>query len=385
MLVESQVPLAPFSTLGVGGPAQYLVTATTEAEVVDALRWAHERELPVHVLGGGSNLVISDSGVRGLVLRIALRGLTRVRAGAGLCSFSVAAGEPWDDLVAQTVEANCQGLECLSGIPGLAGATPIQNVGAYGQEVSETIERVRVLDRHGLTVSELPAADCGFGYRDSLFKSRWPERYVVLGVTFRLREGAPAQLAYGELARHFDVPPRTAGPDTAPTDTAPATAAPSAGPSLRQVRAAVLELRKRKSMVLDASDPNRRSCGSFFVNALVHAEDVARVAAVAGAPPPAFPQPDGRLKVPSAWLIERAGLPRGTRLGPVGLSSRHTLALVAHDGATARDVLRFAHHVRQRVWERFGIRLVPEPDFWGFEETEARLPVLAAQAPLATP
>ncbi len=381
MLVEAQVPLAPLSTLGVGGAAQYLVTATTEAEVIDALRWAHERGLPVHVLGGGSNLVVSDSGVRGLVLRIALRGLTRVRASAGVCTFSVAAGEAWDELVARTVEEDCQGLECLSGIPGLTGATPVQNVGAYGQEVSETIERVRVLDRHGLTVSELPAADCGFGYRDSLFKSQWPERYVVLGVTFRLRQGAPAKLAYGELTRHFDLPL----PGALGATQSCSTPAPASGPSLSQVRAAVLELRRRKSMVLDDGDPNRRSCGSFFVNALVHPEDVARIAAVAGAPPPAFPQPDGRLKVPSAWLIERAGLPRGTRLGPVGLSSRHTLALVAHDGAAARDVLRFAHHVRQRVLERFGVRLVPEPDFWGFDETEARLPVLAAQAPATTP
>lgn len=364
MFVDAQVPLAPLSTLGVGGPAQYFSTATTEAEVVEALGWARERDLPVRVLGGGSNLVVDDRGVRGLVLHVAMRGVTRQATGTE-ASFVALAGEPWDDFVALTVDEGCQGLECLSGIPGRVGATPIQNVGAYGQEVSESIERVRVLDRHDLSITEVDADRCAFGYRDSMFKSHWPERYVVLSVTFRLRRGAPPKLAYGELARHFE--------------------GPGGAPSLREVRDAVIELRKRKSMVLDGADPNRRSCGSFFVNALVHPEDVARITSIAGEAPPSFPQPDGRVKVPSAWLIERAGLTRGTRLGPVGLSTRHTLALVAHDGATTRDVISFAHHVRHRVQERFGVQLVPEPDFWGFDEAEARLPLLPAQAPATTP
>jgi UDP-N-acetylmuramate dehydrogenase len=268
---------------------------------------------------------------------------------------SAAAGEPWDDFVANVVEQNLQGLECLSGIPGLVGATPIQNVGAYGQEVSETIESVRVLDRETLRFEERTAKDCAFAYRDSYFKSTAPNRYVVTSVRFRLRRGAPPKLAYAELTKHF---------------------AGNATPSLREVRGAVIELRRQKSMVLDSSDPNRRSCGSFFVNALVGPSDVERIAQRAGVAPPQFPQGDGRIKLPSAWLIERAGLAKGTSHGPVGLSTRHTLAVVAHDGARATDVIAFAKHVRTTVEDAFGVRLVPEPEFWGFTQHDERLPVL---------
>jgi UDP-N-acetylmuramate dehydrogenase len=357
---DPAVPLAPLCTLGVGGPAQYVASAASEADTLEAVRWARDQGLPLRVLGGGSNLVISDAGVEGLILRVALRGITR-REEAGEVVFSVGAGEVWDDFVAVAVAENCQGLECLAGIPGLVGATPIQNVGAYGQEVSESIEAVRVLDRRDLTVLELTAQDCAFGYRDSLFKSARPDRYVVLRVSFRLKRNGPPKIAYGELARHLGVENHAE--------------APSRRPSLQQVREAIVELRRRKSMVIDPTDPNRRSCGSFFVNALLSPADVARIEQVADETPPAFPQADGRCKVPSAWLIERAGLGRGTRIGPVGLSSRHTLALVAHDGATAQDVVAFAHHVRATVKARFGVQLVPEPDFWGFGATEDRLPL----------
>lgn len=364
MRIESDVSLAALCTLGVGGAAQYLATAFTEADVRDAVRWADERKLPLRVLGGGSNLVIGDGGVPGLVLRMALRGIERDAHGQEV-SFTAGSGEAWDDFVALTVAEGCQGLECLSGIPGLVGATPIQNVGAYGQEVSESVATVRAFDRTTHEVVELPATACAFDYRDSLFKSTSPERYVVLAVRFRLLRGGAPKLAYGELKNHFGL----AG-------------AESAGvlPSLAAVRDAVIELRRKKSMVLDAADPNRRSCGSFFVNALVTAADLESIARLAGEAPPSFRQPDGRYKVPSAWLIERAGLTRGTRRGSVGLSTRHTLALVAHDGATARDVLEFAHHVRRTVLERFGVKLVPEPDFWGFSRTEERLPLLGEPA-----
>lgn len=359
MHLEPSAPLAPHCTLGIGGPAQYLATARTESEVGDAVRWARERQLPLRVLGGGSNLVVGDEGVAGVVLRPELKSIER-QADGDTVRFTVGAGEVWDDFVRLTVTEGCQGLECLAGIPGRVGATPIQNVGAYGQEVSECIEAVRVLDRESLTVSELPAEACAFGYRDSLFKSGLPERYVVLAVTFRLRRGAPPKLAYGELRAHFGIDPD---------------APPRSLPSLEEVRAQVVELRRKKSMVLDPTDPNRRSCGSFFVNAIVSAEDVARITRVAGEAPPAFAQPDGRYKVPSAWLIERAGLHKGTRRGPVGLSTKHTLALVAHDGARASDVLDFAHFVRRAVHAHFGLTLIPEPDFWGFERSEARLPL----------
>jgi UDP-N-acetylmuramate dehydrogenase len=305
------------------------------------------------VLGGGSNIVISDAGIDGVVLRIAQRGITLQERGDTVL-LDAAAGEPWDDFVAYAVERNLQGIECLSGIPGLVGATPIQNVGAYGQEVSETIESVRVLDRETLAVEERGASDCGFAYRDSFFKSTAPNRYVVLGVRFRLRRGAPPKVQYAELAKHF---------------------AGSTSPTLPAVRDAVVELRRQKSMVLDATDPNRRSCGSFFVNALLEPGDLERITARVGAPPPHFPQPDGRLKVPSAWLIERAGLAKGTRRGSVGLSTKHTLAVVAHDGARASDVLDFAAHVRATVQAAFGVKLVPEPEFWGFSEYDERLPV----------
>ncbi len=351
----SDVPLAPLCTLGVGGPARYLATATSEPEVLDAIRFASEQRLPLCVLGGGSNVVISDAGFDGVVLRMGLRGVELSPSNDGDVLVSAAAGEPWDDFVALAVRENLQGIECLAGIPGLVGATPIQNVGAYGQEVSECIESVRLLDRETLAVHERAAAQCAFGYRDSFFKSAAPGRFIVLGVKFRLRRGAPPKLAYGELTKHF---------------------ASGATPSLAETRSAVIELRRQKSMVLDATDPNRRSCGSFYVNALVAAADLERITARAGTAPPHFPQADGRIKVPSAWLIERAGLERGTRLGPVGLSTRHTLAVVAHDGARATDVIAFAEHVRRKVDQVFGVKLVPEPEFWGFEAQDDRLPRL---------
>ncbi len=349
----SDVPLAPLSTLGVGGLARHLATATSEAEVAEAVRFAAERRLPLFVLGGGSNIVISDAGVSGIVLRVALRGIEQTETTNGDVLVSAGAGESWDDFVAFTVRENLQGVECLAGIPGLVGATPIQNVGAYGQEVSECIESVRVLDRESLRIEVRASADCAFGYRDSFFKSVEPGRFIVLGVQFRLRRGAPPKLAYGELAKHFSGRPV---------------------PSLAEVRSAVIELRRQKSMVLDPTDPNRRSCGSFFVNALIAPSDLERITARAGTAPPHFPQSDGRIKVPSAWLIERAGLERGTRIGPVGLSTRHTLAVVAHDGARATDVIAFAEHVRRTVHDVFGIKLVPEPEFWGFHTMDDRLP-----------
>lgn len=345
MIVRERVPLAPRCTLGVGGPARYLVEAGDEAAVLEALAWARHRRLPCRVLGGGSNLVVADGGVDGLVVAMRARGIA-VREAAERVEVTAAAGEPWDDLVSDTVARGLAGLECLSGIPGLVGATPIQNVGAYGQEVAATVVSVRCADTVDGGVVTLEAADCGFAYRDSRFK-REPGRFVVLAVTYRLRRGAPDPPRYAELAAHLE-------------------RAGVGAPTPADVQAAVLAIRRAKSMVIEAGDPNRRSCGSFFLNPVVDAglaDAVARQAAVPGMP--RWPQPDGRVKLSGAWLIEQAGLARGTRRGAAGLSTRHALAIVAHDGARAADVARLACEVRDTVQARFGVRLEPEPVFWG--------------------
>jgi UDP-N-acetylmuramate dehydrogenase len=343
--VADAVALAPRTTMGVGGPARFFAHARHDVDVRAAWLWARERGVPLRVLGGGSNVVVDDAGVDALVLHVDTRGI-EWRETVDAVDVTVAAGEPWDDLVRCAVAREWAGLECLSGIPGRVGATPIQNVGAYGQEVSDTITAVHALDRTtGETVSLAPAA-CGFGYRDSRFKSAEPDRWIVMGVTYRLLPGGAPVVKYDELARHL-------------------TARGIGSPKLSEVRQSVLEIRRAKSMVIDPDDPNRRSCGSFFMNPLVAAGHAERVAERAAAPSmPRFTQPDGRVKLSAAWLIERAGFARGTRAGTVGLSSRHTLAIVCHDGARAADVVALARRIRDVVAERFDIRLVPEPVLW---------------------
>lgn len=334
--------------MGVGGPARFFVEAADEATVVDALAWARQRGLTCRVLGGGSNLLVGDEGVEGLVIRIALRGVSTQDGPDGV-TVMAAAGEPWDDLVSQTVARGWAGFECLSGVPGLVGATPIQNVGAYGQEISETLTSVRAVDTQSGRVRTLANRDCRFTYRDSLFKSLEPERWVVLAVEYRLRPGGAPTVRYTELERNL-------------------AARGIARPSVAEVRECVVAIRRSKSMVIEAGDENRRSCGSFFTNPMVAPADAARVEAITGDPAmPRWAQPDGRLKLAAAWLIERAGFARGFRDGPVGLSTRHTLAVVAHEGARARDVLAFARRIQAGVQARFGVRLTPEPIFWGVE------------------
>jgi UDP-N-acetylmuramate dehydrogenase len=345
MTVRERVALAPYTTLGVGGPARWLVEADDERGVRDAVRWARERDAGLHVLGGGSNVVVPDAGVEGLVLRVALRGVD-ARERDGTVEVTAAAGEPWDDFVRLTVARGWAGLECLSGIPGLVGATPLQNVGAYGQEVSDTVVAVRVLDTRADAVVTLDPAACGFAYRDSAFKSREPGRYVVLAVTYRLRPGGAPALRYADVER--DLARRGV-----------------TSPTLADVRASVLDIRRTKSMVIEPGDPNRRSCGSFFTNPIVTAADAARVVERAGdAAMPRWPQPDGRVKLSAAWLIERAGFRRGQREGAVGLSTAHALAIVAHDGARAGAVLAFARRVHDAVRARFGVTLTIEPAVW---------------------
>jgi UDP-N-acetylmuramate dehydrogenase len=342
------VPLAPLTTLGVGGPARYFVEGTDEAVVLDALRWARAQGVPTRVLGGGSNLVVDDAGFDGLVVRLLARGRTFTAVGSDVLVEALA-GESWDALVSASVAEDLQGLECLSGIPGLVGATPIQNVGAYGQEVAETIVRVRALDRRTLTTREFEGAACRFAYRDSFFKSEAPEGFVVLSVTFRLRRGAPPAVRYAELEQGLAVQGVT--PERA---------------TLARVRETVIALRRAKSMVLDADDENARSCGSFFVNPVVARERADAIATlVTDAKVPRYPQPDGRVKLAAGWLIERAGFAKGIRRGAVGLSTKHALAVVCHEGATASAVLAFAAEIQERVRARFGVELVLEPVVWG--------------------
>ncbi len=349
IVIRDGVPLAPFTTLELGGPARHFVEAPDEAAVTEALRWADGRRLPVAILGGGSNMVVSDAGFDGLVVRIATRGVRFELSGGG-AEVTAAAGEPWDALVAESVGRGLGGLECLSGIPGLVGATPIQNVGAYGQEVAETIRSVRVLERGTWQTRQLSPEACGFGYRDSTFKHE-PTRFVVLAVTFGLVPGAAPVVRYRELAESL------AG-------------AGQAAPTLAEARAAVLALRAGKSMLVAAGDPNRRSVGSFFTNPIVEAAEAAAVALRAGADGasmPRWPAGDGagRVKLSAGWLIERSGVAKGLRRGPVGVSSAHALALVHHGGGTTAELIALAREIREAVRRRFGVTLVPEPTFVG--------------------
>jgi UDP-N-acetylmuramate dehydrogenase len=335
--LEHDVELAALTTLELGGRARHFVRALSEQDVVEALAFASERGLRVWVLGGGSNVVVPDAGLDGLVLSIGLRGIETDTASARV---EAAAGEPWDALVETMVERGFAGIECLSGIPGLVGATPIQNVGAYGQEVSETITSVRAYDREARRFVELGPAECAFSYRDSLFKSRQPGRHVVTAVSFALRAGGIPSLRYPELRQRFA----------------------DGVPSLAEVRSTVLAIRRAKSMLVEAGDENRRSCGSFFLNPIVPAAVAAAAGErFSGLEMPRYPQPDGRVKLSAAWLIEHSGLPKGLRSGNVGISSRHALALVCHAGATTRELMAFAEQLRARVQEQSGISLSPEP------------------------
>jgi len=333
---QRHVSLRELTTLHLGGPADRLVTATSDDDVVEAVRRCDADGTPVLVLAGGSNVVVADEGFRGTVVHVATRGVVEESDACSGATVTVAAGETWDDLVVQAVDRGWVGIEALSGIPGSVGATPIQNVGAYGQEVSQTVAQVRTWDRREDRVTTLAAADCGFGYRTSRFKAD-PGRYVVLGVRFQLALGdLGAPVGYAELARTLGVEVGQRAP-------------------LRHVRDAVLALRTSKGMVLDPADHDTWSAGSFFTNPVV-----APGAVPEGAP--AWPQADGRVKTSAAWLIERAGFTKGYGApGPAALSGKHTLALTNRGSATTGDLLALAGEIRAGVHDRFGIVLVPEP------------------------
>jgi UDP-N-acetylmuramate dehydrogenase len=345
MELQENVPLAPLTTIGIGGPARFFFRATTVDEVREALTWASEHGQPVFVLGGGSNLLIADAGFDGLVLQLDLRGIVVESEDPETVMVKVAAGEPWDPFVAFTVEHGWAGVECLSGIPGSTGATPIQNVGAYGQDVSETVVRVEGLDRTLDRVVGFTNPECRFGYRASLFKNVERERYIVLNVTFRLRRNGAATVKYPELRRFLD----ERGVELA---------------DLRGVREAVIAIRKRKGMVIDPDDPDTRSDGSFFMNPILTPGDYERFAAVAPEAPH-FPGDDGTVKLSAAWLIEHAGFGKGFVHGNVGLSSKHSLAVINRGGGTASEVVELVGMIQGRVRERFGVEIHPEPNFIG--------------------
>jgi UDP-N-acetylmuramate dehydrogenase len=349
MTPQADEPLSGHCTLGVGGPARWFWRATDAASAAAALTWARDRSIPVHVLGGGSNVVIADGGVEGLVLAIDIRGLTFAPTDSGTV-VTAGAGEGWDPLVAATVERGLAGLECLSGIPGLVGGTPVQNVGAYGQDVSATLSRVDAIDRRTLTPLSLSNADCAFGYRTSRFKRDDRDRFVVTAVQFTLKVGRPT-LSYADVVAHFE---RSGNPE----------------PSLQQVRDAILNIRRRKGMVIEAGNIANRSVGSFFVNPVIARRHFDRLARTHG-DIPHFAAGDDKVKVPAAWLIERAGFPKGTRRGAVGVSPLQAQAIVAADGATAHDVLALASAIKSAVRQSFGIALVPEPIFVGFAPSAA--------------
>jgi UDP-N-acetylmuramate dehydrogenase len=341
------VRLADCTTVGLGGPARSFVRASTEESLIQAVRSADDSGQPLLILGGGSNLVVADDGFDGTVVQVATRGVARDPE-PGL--ITVAAGEDWDSVVAWTVAGGLAGLEGLSGIPGRAGATPIQNVGAYGQEVSQVITEVRVYDRAAGKICLLPNERCGFGYRTSVFKRDDARRHVVLSVTFQLAvQPVSAPVRYAELAAALGV-------------------APGGQAGTSRVREAVLALRRGKGMVLDAADPDTRSVGSFFTNPVLDAAALAAVEAAArdrcGAQTrvPRYDAGDGQVKVPAAWLIERAGFGKGYRLDDgARISAKHTLALVNPGAGTTAGLLALARHIRDGVRDAFGVSLTPEP------------------------
>ncbi len=353
--MEENKPLAPFTTFGIGGPARWFTEAASEDEIVEATAWARERGVALFVLGGGSNLLVSDKGFNGLVLQVALRGTEVIGDGRGGRTYRVAAGEDWDRTVQRTVDDNCAGLECLAGIPGSVGGTPVQNVGAYGQEVASTIALVRAFDLDARVFRELTNADCAFAYRRSRFNSTDRGRSIVTRVDYLLKPGGAPTLRYADLQRAVAE-----------------NAQPGREPSLVDAAAAVRRIRAAKGMLLVEGNPDCRSAGSFFKNPVVGAEQVKQIAQTSGEEPPYFPagpdgENEGRAKVPAAWLIEQAGFARGYRRGAAGISSRHTLALINRGGATASEVMALAEEIRAAVEARFGIRLEMEPVPVGFE------------------
>jgi UDP-N-acetylmuramate dehydrogenase len=351
MLLEENVPLAPLTTFQLGGPARFFVEAKSSEDVQEAVAFAGSKHLSLFVLGGGSNLVVADAGWPGLVLKVAIPGVDE-RPGIndeGKVLFDAGAGESWDRLVSHAVMARCAGIECLSGIPGSVGGTPVQNVGAYGQEVSETIESVQAFDRKDGQVRELCREACGFKYRSSIFNTTERGRFIILRVTYALAPGGEPHLEYADLKCHFE------GRETQP--------------NLAETREAVRHIRARKGMLIVAGDPDCQSAGSFFKNPVLSEQqhgDLQKRAAAKSLTLPSYPALEKSRKVSAAWLVEKSGFARGYGLGRVGISSKHALAIVNRGGATAAEVLTLKDQIQHRVEEIWGPRLEPEPVMVGF-------------------
>jgi UDP-N-acetylmuramate dehydrogenase len=352
-LLTENVPLAPFTTLGVGGPARYFAEVTDTDSLSAAVDWSRRLGLPLFVMGGGSNLVVSDAGFQGLVLRIGIVGIETHMEGAEVF-ITAGAGEEWDPFVEMCVANSWAGLESLSGIPGLVGATPIQNVGAYGQETAERFVSLVALDLHTGSSVTMSREDCEFGYRASRFRTRDRGRYIITSVTYRLTAGGDPSVRYAEL-KHFLREQMIEEPRVV------------------DVRKAVLAIRRRKAMVIDPADPDSRSVGSFFMNPVVSTTEFELIRERAlrigrdGSLMPSFAAPEGNIKLSAAWLIEQAGFNRGHLHGRVGTSSKHSLAIINRGGGTAGEVLELAESIKLRVLDLFGVCLTPEPIFLGFE------------------
>jgi UDP-N-acetylmuramate dehydrogenase len=348
MVITENVPLAPLTTLKVGGPARYFIEATTSAEVSEAVEFSRARSLPLFVLGGGSNLVIADAGWPGLVLKVGITGINH-RHGHDQVVFEAGAGEDWDRFVGLVVAHNIAGLECLSGIPGNVGGTPVQNVGAYGQEVANTIESVLALDLKDGQLHELCNEACGFSYRTSIFNTTERGRYIIVQVNYALKHGGEAFIAYADLKKYF--------------------AGWSERPTLANTRDAVRKIRAGKGMLITAGDEDCRSAGSFFKNPILSTDQYERLTAQAATKNlqiPSYPALDAQKKVSAAWLVEHSGFSRGYGNGPVGISLKHALAIVNRGNAMAADIVAFKEYIQSRVQEIWGIVLEPEPVFVGF-------------------
>ena len=351
MQVEENVSLAPLTTFKLGGPARYFVEAKSTAAVQEAVAFARSRSLPIFVLGGGSNLVVADAGWPGLVLKIGVLGIEQRsdHGDDGKVLFDVGAGESWDRFVSDAVRAKCAGVECLSGIPGSVGGTPVQNVGAYGQEVAETIEAVEAIDLKDGQVRELCHEACGFSYRSSIFNTTERGRFILVRVTYALTPGGEPRISYADLKRHFE------GRETPP--------------NLAETREAVRHIRALKGMLIVPGDPDCQSAGSFFKNPVLTEEQHAELMKRAGArglTVPSYPALETRKKVSAAWLVEHSGFTKGFGFGHVGISSKHALAIVNRGGATAAEVVALKEQIQLRVEEIWGVSLEPEPVMIGF-------------------
>ena len=358
--VRAGLPLAPLTTLGIGGVSEYYFLAETVIDLIAACQWANERNLPVRILSGGSNLVIADAGVAGLIIDLRTKGV-QFDSDQSRAFVTAQAGENWDALVETIVERGYSGLECLSGIPGRVGATPIQNVGAYGQEVAQSIAHVDAYDLLNNSVVRIGSGECEFAYRNSRFRARESGRYVILSVCYELKHNGSPVTGHADLTRLLNQNGVIR-------------------PTTLDLRKAVLAVRRSKAMVLDPSNPCSRSCGSFFVNPVV-SEDLAEEIRSRSDTRhiPIYSLPAGGAKIAAAWLIERAGFVRGYRDGPVGLSGQHSLAIVAYDLAMARDVCDLGRKIQDAVLQRFGVELLPEPVFWGYSAFRRGLPEYGAR------